>query len=397
MEHINVSRMVKQKINFTKIRFNQMKRIIIISNHSSSLINFRGHLLKTLVNKGHEVMAIAPLDEHADIVSRQLKKIGVLFKDYSLSRGSLNFLREYNSYCAIRDIIKNYKPHIVIAYTVKPVIYTGIAMRYFSEVKYYPLITGLGYGFTEGGGIKRNLIKHLMIFLYKQALKYPYRIIFQNNDDKNLFRKLKIISDDIKTNIIHGSGVDLKNFPLRFLPKKPVFLMLSRLLIDKGVREYFEAARIVKSQFPNVVFQLAGRIDSNPSSISFNELNFHIKEGFIKYLGEISSVQKSLAACRFYVLPSYREGTPRSVLEALATGRPIITTDVAGCRETVIHEKNGLLVAPRNSKSLAYAMIKLIKKTEYGIQKMGRESYILAKKKYDIEKVNKNLIDMLNL
>jgi pyruvate dehydrogenase complex dehydrogenase (E1) component len=111
--------MVKQKINFTKIRFNQMKRIIIISNYSSTLINFRGHLLKTLVNKGYEVMAIAPHDEHADIVSNQLKKIGVLFKNYSLSRGSLNFLREYNSYCAIRDIIKNYKPHIVIAYTVK--------------------------------------------------------------------------------------------------------------------------------------------------------------------------------------------------------------------------------------------------------------------------------------
>jgi glycosyltransferase involved in cell wall biosynthesis len=397
MEHINVSRMVKQKINFTKIRFNQMKRIIIISNYSSTLINFRGHLLKTLVNKGYEVMAIAPHDEHADTVSNQLKKIGVLFKNYSLSRGSLNFLREYNSYCAIRDIIKNYKPHIVIAYTAKPVIYTGIAMRYFSEVKYYPLITGLGYGFTEGGGVKRNFIRQIMIFLYKRALKYPYRIIFQNTDDKNLFHKLKIVPDNVKTNIIHGSGVDLKNFPLRFLPKKPVFLMLARLLVDKGVREYIEAARIVKSQFPNAVFQLAGRIDSNPSSISFNELNLHIKEGFIEYLGEISSVQKSLAACRFYVLPSYREGTPRSVLEALATGRPIITTDVPGCRETVIHGKNGLLVAPRDSRSLAYAMVKLLKETDDKIESMSRESYILAKKKYDVKKVNKNLIDILNL
>ena len=374
-----------------------MKRIIIISNYSSSLINFRGHLLKALTNKGHEVMAIAPPDKYADIVSNQLKKIGILFKSYPLSRSSLNFLREYNSYCCIRDIIKNYKPDIVIAYTTKPVIYTGIAMRYFSEAKYYPLITGLGYGFIEGSGIKRKLIKQLLIFLYGQALKYSYRITFQNTDDKKLFCKLKIISDNIKTNIIHGSGVNLKNFPLRLLPKKPVFLMLSRLLIDKGVREYFEAARIVKSQFPNAIFQLAGAIDSNPSSIGLNELNFYIKQGFIKYLGEISSVQKILAACRFFVLPSYREGTPRSVLEALATGRPIITTKVAGCRETVIHEKNGLLVAPRNSKSLAYAMIKLIKKTEYAIKKMGRESYILAKKKYDVEIVNKNLINILNL
>jgi glycosyltransferase involved in cell wall biosynthesis len=173
--------------------------------------------------------------------------------------------------------------------------------------------------------------------------------------------------------------------------------MLARLLIDKGVREYFEAARLVKSQFPNAIFQLAGKIDSNLSSISSNELNLQIKKGFIKYLGELPSVQKSLASCRFYVLPSYREGTPRSVLEALATGRPIITTDVAGCRETVIHEKNGLLITPRDPKSLAFAMIKLLKEREDIIERMGKESYILAKDKYDVEKVNKNLIDILNL
>jgi len=374
-----------------------MKRIIIISNHSSSLINFRGNLLKSLVNKGYKVMAIAPRDEHVNTVRSQLKKKKVLFNNYSLSRGGLSILKEYNSYSAIYNIIKNYKPNIVIAYTAKPVIYAGLAMKHFPKIKYYPLITGLGYGFTEGNELKRNLVKQIMIFLYKKALKYSDKIIFQNTDDVNLFCKLKIISNNTKTNIIYGSGVDLKNFPFCTLPKKPIFLMLARLLIDKGIREYFEAARLVKSQFPNAIFQLAGRIDSNLSSISFNELNLQIKKGFIKYLGEISSVQKSLASCRFYVLPSYREGTPRSVLEALATGRPIITTDVPGCRETVIHGKNGLLIAPRDAKSLAFAMIKLLKEKEVKIKSMGKESYILAKEKYDVEKVNKSLIDILNL
>ena len=374
-----------------------MKRIIIISNHSSSLINFRGNLLKKLVSKGCEVMAIAPRDEHADTVRRQLKKIRVLFNNYSLARGSLNILREYNSYSNIYNIIKNYKPNIVIAYTAKPIIYTGLAMKYFPKIKYYPLITGLGYGFTKGNELKRNLVKKIMIFFYKKALKYSDKIIFQNTDDVNLFRKLKIISNNTKTKIIHGSGVDLKNFPFCTLPKKSIFLMLARLLIDKGVREYFEAARLVKSQFPNAIFQLAGRIDSNLSSISFNELNLQIKKGFIQYLGEISSVQKSLASCRFYVLPSYREGTPRSVLEALATGRPIITTNTPGCRETVIHGKNGLLIMPRDPKSLAFAMIKLLKEKEDKIESMGKESYILAKEKYDVKKVNKNLINILNL
>ena len=173
--------------------------------------------------------------------------------------------------------------------------------------------------------------------------------------------------------------------------------MLARLLIDKGVREYAEAARIVKAKFPKAIFQLAGRLDSNPSTISSNELNFWINEGFIQYLGEISSVQKSLTSCRFYVLPSYREGTPRSVLEAMATGRPVITTDVPGCRETVIHGKNGLLVPPKNSKSLANAMIQLLEETDDKTQSMGRESFILAKEKYAVERVNKDIISILNL
>lgn len=173
--------------------------------------------------------------------------------------------------------------------------------------------------------------------------------------------------------------------------------MLARLLIDKGVREYEEAARIVKNRFPEAIFQLAGSLDSNPSSISPKELKFWIKEGFIEYLGQITSVQKILASCRFYVLPSYREGTPRSILEALATGRPIITTDVAGCRETVRHGKNGLLVACKNSKSLADAMLRLLQEKENKIQSMGKASFILAKKKYDVKKVNKKLMSILNL
>tara|TARA_B110000037_G_scaffold111979_1_gene129143 strand:- start:1089 stop:1694 length:606 start_codon:yes stop_codon:yes gene_type:complete len=201
----------------------------------------------------------------------------------------------------------------------------------------------------------------------------------------------------MSSHIVHGSGVDLDLYPFSPLPKKPIFLMLARLLIDKGVREYAEAARIVKAQFPKVIFQLAGRLDSNPSTISSNELNFWINEGFIQYLGEISSVQKSLTSCRFYVLPSYREGTPRSVLEAMATGRPVITTDTPGCRETVIDGKNGLLVSPKNSKSLANAMIQLLEETDDKTQSMGRESFILAKEKYAVEKVNKDIINILNL
>ena len=173
--------------------------------------------------------------------------------------------------------------------------------------------------------------------------------------------------------------------------------MISRLLIDKGVREYVEAAKIVQSRFSGVTFQLAGYLDKNPAVISENELQSWINDGYIEYLGEIKSVQSVLKLCKYYVLPSYREGTPRSTLEALSTGRPIITTDTPGCRETVINGKNGLLVPPKNSKSLANAMIQVLNTKEDTIQKMGKESYNLAKDKYAVEKINKNMFNIMRL
>jgi glycosyltransferase involved in cell wall biosynthesis len=374
------------------------KHILIISSELFSLINFRSSLIKYLIDDGHRVTVLVPKEKYnTEGTIQKLKSMGVIFKSYSLSRAGLNPFKDYLSYKSICFVISQCKPDIVIAYTAKPVIYAGMAMRHFPKISFFPLITGLGYGFTEGDGLKRKLIQQLMIILYRKGLKNSKSIIFQNPDDEKLFYKLKIIFKNMSSHIVHGSGVDLDLYPFSPLPKKPIFLMLARLLIDKGVREYAEAARIVKAKFPKAIFQLAGRLDSNPSTISSNELNFWINEGFIQYLGEISSVQKSITSCRFYVLPSYREGTPRSVLEAMATGRPVITTDVPGCRETVIHGKNGLLVPPKNSKSLANAMIQLLEETDDKTQSMGRESFILAKEKYAVERVNKDIISILNL
>ena len=375
-----------------------IKHILIISSELFSLINFRGSLIKYLIDCGHKVTVLAPKEKYNNQNSIQkLKSMGVVTRSYSLSRTGLNPFNDYSSYKSISYIISQSKPDIVIAYTAKPVIYAGMAMRRFPKTSFFPIITGLGYGFTEGGEIKRKIIRQLMIVLYRAGLKSADSIIFQNSDDEKLFYKLKITSKKMSSHIVHGSGVDLDLYPFSLPPKGPIFLMIARLLIDKGVREYAEAARIVKVKFPNAIFQLVGRLDSNPSSISSKELNFWINKKFIQYLGEISSVQKTIADCRFFVLPSYREGTPRSVLEAMATGRPIITTDVPGCRETVIHEKNGLLVSPKNPESLANAMMQLLEETEDKIQSMGRESFILTKHKYDVEKVNKSIVNIMNL
>ena len=374
------------------------KQILIVSNEILSLINFRSSLIEYLITSGYRVTVLIPKEKYN--FENKLKKLrnkGVEFKLYSLSRTGLNPFFDLFSYISIKKVISEIAPDIVIAYTAKPVIYTGIAVSNLSKIKYYPMITGLGYGFTYGTGIKRKLIKKLMIYLYKKGLKNSKGIIFQNSDDKNEFSKLKIIGANNSKYIVNGSGVDLNVYSFSRPPKKHIFLMLSRLLIDKGIREYAEAARIVKSFYPNVIFRLAGRLDENPSCIKSNELKFWIAKGYIEYLGEISSVHKSLSSCRYYVLPSYREGTPRSVLEALATGRPVITTDVPGCRETVIHEKNGLLVPPKNSQSLANAMINLIEKSDEEIYNMGIESFNLSKNKYDVVKINKNILKIINL
>ena len=374
-----------------------MKHILIITSYGPSLINFRLPLIKKLLFKGYKVSVASPKDRFSDNLQKELKDIGVNINIFSLSGKSLNIFKDCKSVLQIFKIIRDSKPNIIISYTAKPVIYTGLVLKCFKKISYFPLITGLGYAFIDKESVKYKIIKYLIIRLYRESLKNSAKTIFQNKDDQSLFSKLKIIKEKKISNIVNGSGVDLNQYPLSDLPSKPVFLMISRLLIDKGVREYVEAAKIVRSRSSNVRFQLAGYIDGNPSSIAAKELQSWIKEGNIEYLGEVKSVQSILKSCKYYVLPSYREGTPRSVLEALATGRPIITTDAPGCRETVIHKKNGLLVPIKDSTALANAMISLLEESDEVIKKLAFESYLIAKNKFEIDKVNKSMLNIMNL
>ena len=374
-----------------------MKHILIITSYGPSLINFRLPLIKKLILKGHKVSVASPKNKFSNKLQKKLKDLGVKIIFFSISNTSLNFFKDCKIILEIFKIIKNYKPSMVIAYTVKPVIYSGLVLKYFKKISYFPIITGLGYTFIDKFTIKHKIIKYLIIQLYQKSLKSSKKIIFQNKDDQSLFWKLKIIKEKNISNVVNGSGVDLDIYPLSDLPSKPVFLMISRLIVDKGVREYVEAAKIVKSRFSNARFQLAGYLDNNPSAITADELQSWIKESNIEYLGEKKSVQSILQSCKFYVLPSYREGVPRSVLEALSTGRPIITTDVPGCRETVIHKKNGLLVPVKDTIALSEAMISLLEESEENIKKMAFESYLLAKNKFEIDKVNKCILKIMNL
>ena len=375
-----------------------MKHVLIIASYGPSLINFRFDLIKNLLSKGHKVSVASPRDSFPENLQKKLKDLGVKMKFFSLSRTNINLIENFRSLILIYKIIKNLSPDVVMSYTSKPVILTGLCLKFFSKIKFYPLITGLGTTFTKTNMIKFVFLKYLMIHLYRLSLKSSQKIIFQNKDDKILFLELKIINHKKTSYVVNGSGVNLSSYPLSDLPSKPVFLMISRLLISKGVRDYFESAKIVRESFSDAKFLLLGKLENNSLYIGRSELESWIDQGVIEYLGEVDSVVSILKSCRFFILPSYyREGVPRSILEALSTGRPIITTDTPGCRETVTHKKNGLLVQPKNPISLAKAMIKLIRENDDIIKKMAEESHIKAKDKFEINKVNKSMLEIMGL
>jgi glycosyltransferase involved in cell wall biosynthesis len=285
--------------------------------------------------------------------------------------------------------MRRIRPDVVLAYTIKPVIYGSLAAAVAGVPRRFALVTGLGYAFTgERGGLLTGLIRRL----YRIALERVHKVFFQNPDDQALFRQLGILRNGTPSVVVNGSGVDVGDYAVGPLPEGPArFLMIGRLLGDKGVREYAEAARRVRAVHPEAGFGLVGWIDENPDAIAQSELDAWVAEGCIEFEGRLADVRPAIAACSVYVLPSYREGTPRTVLEAMAMGRPIITTDAPGCRETVVDGDNGFLVPVKSVDALVGAMLRFI--DDPGLApRMGARSRRVAEDKYDVHKVNEVML-----
>jgi glycosyltransferase involved in cell wall biosynthesis len=233
--------------------------------------------------------------------------------------------------------------------------------------------------------------------MYRAALAGASSVFFQNNDNLQTLSRAGILPSDTPTKVVAGSGVDLSHFSPAQLPAQISVLMIARLLGDKGAREYAAAAAEIRQSRPDILFKLVGWFDEgNPDSISRSEMDSWIRSGAIEYLGAAQDVRPALRNCSIYVLPSYHEGMPRSVLEALATGRPVITTDVPGCRETVAHGVNGLLVPPRNPSALADALTVLVNDPSL-CERMGVASLALAQKKFDVNIVTAQMIETMDL
>jgi len=259
----------------------------------------------------------------------------------------------------------------------------------------YALITGLGYAFQ--GGDQRNLLRRLAQGLYALSLRGAKKVFFQNQDDLKLFQEIGILKPNAPSCVVNGSGVNMNHYAHTPIPKEaPSFLLVARLIGDKGIREYAASAKLVKAQHPEVRFVLVGWIDENPSAIKQTELDTWIAEGTIDYLGRLGDVRPAIAQCSVFVLPSYREGTPRSVLEAMSMGRAIITTDAPGCRETVRVEDNGLLVPIGSVDELAKAMLRFVENEEL-VLRMGQRSREIAEEKYDVHKVNQVMLNEMGI
>ena len=365
-------------------------RIIILGTVPNDLLNFRADLIKDFLRNGHEV--IASSSELDPSSTDHMNRLGVEYETIFLNRHSLSFLGDIRTLKSLSNFFKKKQPDLVLAHGIKLVIWGGISAR-IRNIPFFALITGLGFAF-QGRSFKRKLLTKLVSFLYRIALKNSKAVIFQNKDNRDLFIKKGIVNPS-KTHIVDGSGVDIEKYNFSKQPNTDMsFLLVSRLLGEKGLREYAAAAKIVKSKFPKANFELVGAEDASLDAISLEEVRSW--SNFIDYKGSTNDVRPYIKKCHVYVLPSYHEGLPRSTLEAMSMGRPVITTDAVGCKETVDNGINGFIVPVRSVKKLAEKMIWFIENRDK-IQIMGEQSRIIVEKKFDVRIINKEMLKIMGI
>ncbi len=368
-------------------------RILVVGPIAVSLLAFRGELLRSLVSRGHEVLALAPSEDAG--VREGLRAIGVQFMTVPMHRNGTNPIRDLGTLRALVRVFRWFDPDIVLCYAVKPVIYGSLAARLTGVPRRTAMITGLGSALVSRASSRAIAVSRLMRLLYAVALRGSDVIFFQNPDDQRLFRQAGLIGRGTRVVRINGSGVDLQHYAPTSLPAGEVtFVMIGRLIRDKGVAEYVEAARMVREAGAACRFLLVGGVDSNPTSVTPQEVEAWQRAGIVEYLGTTDDVRPAMQRAHVVVLPSYGEGMPRAVLEGMSMGRAILTTDVAGCRETVVSGRNGHLVPPRDAEALAAAMLQIASEPAR-LAEMGLESRRLAEQRFDVHAVNRAIIDAL--
>ena len=368
------------------------KKIAVVSSHTSSLFWFRMDMMKEFVRNGYEVVAFGQDTE--DEWAEKFSANGIRYRQIYVERNGMNPLSDLKTLKMLTRVLKEEQPDKIFCYQAKTVIYTCLAAHKNKMTEIYPLIAGLGSAFRTNS-FKGKIIRFILSTEYKLSLKYSKHIMFQNNDDVSTFAKAKIVSRD-KCSIINGSGVDVDKFTVTQLPETPAFLMISRLIKDKGIVEYLDACRIIRKKYPSARCLLVGPFDTNPSALKPSELQSYIDDGTIEYFGEQVDVRPYINQSSVFVLPSYHEGTPKTVLESMACGRAIITTDAPGCRETVTNGVNGWLVPTHSATDVAEKMEAFILSPEL-IAQMGEMGRKIAEEKYNVNLINADINRIMNL
>ena len=364
-------------------------RIAIVINTSWNIFNFRMSLAKALMAAGHEVIAIAPHDAY----SEKLVAAGMQYVPVALENKGTNPVKDLLLIKQFHSIYKSVKPDVILQYTIKPNIYGTLAAK-LAGIPVINNVSGLGTVF-----IVKNLVSKIALGLYKLAFRFPAKVFFQNEEDRQLFLENGLISEKI-TDVLPGSGVDTNRFKPaeRFVRNQDFrFLMIARVLYEKGIVEYVEAAKILKKQFPEVRFQLLGAYDE-AGNVGIKKTVFQdwIKGGEIEHLGTSDDVAGVIAKADCVVLPSYREGTPKTLLEAAAMGKPIIATNVPGCKDTVLDKQNGYLCEVKNAEDLAAKMAQMLQHSEAELAQMGNASRELALSRFDEKLVIGKYLDAIN-
>ena len=357
------------------------KTFVLISPKNRTVYNFRGDLIRSIIERGYDVLVVGPNREDID----KILKLGVKFVEIPMHKNGINPIADLKYLWHLTKVLSSEQADVTLGYTIKPVIYGAIAAKIAGVKSINSMITGAGYLFISESG-KAKILKRIGSILYKIGLRCTDHVLFQNKDDLNEFVEHHLVAKD-KCYLVNGSGVNMKHFYRTPLPNKITFFMLSRVMVSKGICEYLSAAYIVKAKYPDVRFMLLGAIEKLQDSLPANELQPYINKGIIEYFEETADVREYITQCSVFVLPSYREGTPRTVLEAMSMGRAIITSDAPGCRETVKNGKNGFLIEVRNVNSLVQKMIWMIEHSAQ-LEKMGNNSYLYCKERFEVSKVN---------
>lgn len=365
-------------------------KIAILYNTSDYLLRFRTELIRSLQSAGNEVIAITPRDE----ATHRLQQLSVEWREWKMDGQALNPIKDIVAIGNLRQILAQERPDAILNFTIKPVLYGSLMGGWARVPRIVSMITGMGSIFLPGG-LKKRILLQAVHLVYKAAMKFNHKVLFQNDEDLAYFVANRFI-DSSKAVRINGSGVNLELFTQQSGHVIPgSFLLISRMIKEKGIHEFVAAARQLKARFPHARFTLVGPIDNNPGAITREEIAAWEHEGIIEYAGVQSDVRPFLARTEVYVLPTYYlEGVPRSILEALAMGKPVITTDWRGCRDTVTQDVNGLLVPPKNADALCGAMSRYLEQPDLSVRH-GFASRRLAETKFDVSSVNKQVIDSL--